>query len=131
MTGSSNSPPNYPRSHVALVDAWSVAICWLLLALLALSSIVLKIWPELPGAALAANFVAFVGAMLVHLVLSLLHACPSCGKHPTVQGFKAVHPNSVGQSVFTGWGGAVVNILRRRRLICIHCGSEYRIDMKG
>ncbi|MFN9449972.1 MAG: hypothetical protein ACK58U_09985 [Rubrivivax sp.] len=74
------------------------------------------------------NFAAFCIAASVHLFLSFRHACPQCGKHPTIQRFKPPHPNSLTQSKVSGWGGVVVNILRRRRLVCIHCGAEYRIE---
>jgi hypothetical protein len=101
--------------------------CWLLLGLLLVTLPASKAWPEYVGALFSANLTAFLLTGLVHVVLSLAHACPACGKHPTAQGFKPVHPKSVGQSAFSGWSGVVVNILRRQRLVCIHCGVEYKV----
>lgn len=62
----------------------------------------------------------------VHVVLALFHKCPSCAKHPTIQGFRGPHPASLGQSRAQGWAGVVVSVLLRRRFVCIHCGTEYR-----
>jgi hypothetical protein len=117
----------YPKSRLALADAMVVAIAWLLLAMIPLSLLLTKSFPAGVGSLLVINFAAFMITGITHVVLSFSHECPSCGKHPTIQGFGAVHPNSIGQSALTGWSGVVVNILRRRQLICIYCGSEYNI----
>jgi hypothetical protein len=121
------SPPPYPNSRTAIIDARVVAVCWLLLGLLPVTFLASQAWPEGTGALFPANLVAFLLTGLLHVGLSFAHACPACGKHPTAQGFKPVHPKSVGQSVMSGWSGVVVNILLRRRLVCIHCGAEYRV----
>jgi hypothetical protein len=55
------------------------------------------------------------------------HRCPACRKHPTIQGFEPPDPNSTEQSAASGWAGAVVNVLRRRRLVCIHCGEGFQV----
>jgi uncharacterized membrane protein len=94
------SLPIYPNSRIARIDARVVAVCWLLLALLAVTLPLSKAWPAETGALLPANFAAFLVAALLHVVLSFKHACPACGKHPTIQGFKAVHPNSVNRPGF-------------------------------
>lgn len=66
-------------------------------------------------------------AVLAHLGLAFAHRCPACTKHPTIQGFKPTHPAALSQSSLSGWGGAVMNIIKRRRLVCVHCGSAYAI----
>jgi hypothetical protein len=70
---------------------------------------------------------AFIVFAMTHLILSFCHKCPLCGRHPTVQGFKSRHPGAFGQAALKGWSGTVVNILLRRRLVCIHCGQEFTV----
>jgi hypothetical protein len=74
------------------------------------------------------NFALFAVAAVAHLILSFRHKCPACGKHPTIQGFAPPHSDSIDQSRLSGWGGVIVNVIRRRRLVCIHCGKEYHIQ---
>jgi hypothetical protein len=117
----------YPKSAIALVDARVVAVTWVLLAL---SGVAWVAQSFLGTSAVFAQsvFAAFVVSGLVHAAMSFRHSCPSCGKHPTIQGLKPPHPNSVSQSNASGWAGVIVNILRRRQLICVHCGTPFRID---
>lgn len=60
-----------------------------------------------------------------HMLLAVLERCPSCGKHPLVQGFSPVHPASIGQAKAEGWSGAVWSIVHRRQFTCIHCGTAF------
>jgi hypothetical protein len=74
-----------------------------------------------------ATLLAFFLAVGVHLILAFLHQCPSCGKHPTIQGFTPPHPASLGQSKADGWAGVVMSVVLRKRFVCIHCGVEYKV----
>ena len=121
-------PPVYPKSNIALLDSRVVAITWAFLALLAVSWLGAHLVPVAAHVVFQANFVLFCLFATAHVILSFQHKCPACGKHPTIQGFKPVHPNSVHQSALSGWAGVIMNVLRRRRLVCIHCGSEYIIQ---
>jgi hypothetical protein len=125
-------PPIYPKSAIALLDARVVAVAWSLIALLPVCWLI-DLWlPPLFGWDLfQIHFAVFMSVGVVHIGLSLCHACPQCGRHPTIQGFKKPHPDSWAQSEVLGWGGVVVNILRRRRLVCIHCGAGYRVETPG
>lgn len=121
--------PVYPKSATALLDARVVAVAWLFLVLVPVSWLAQSLLPTLFGWNLfQVNVAAVMLAALTHVFLSFCHACPQCGKHPMIQGFKSPHPNSINQSRQSGWAGVVVSILRRRRFICIHCGAEYRIE---
>jgi len=120
--------PVYHKSATALLDARVVAVTWLLLALLAVTWLAHRWLPVSGWSAFYFNFAAFLAAAAIHVVLSYRHSCAQCGKHPTIQGFKPPHPNSLDQSRVSGWGGVVVNVLRRRRLVCIHCGAEFRVE---
>ena len=120
-------PPAYPKSTTALTDARVVAVTWALLALSGVTWLSHKLLGA-PSVLIQVVFAVFVVSGFVHVAMSFRHKCPSCGKHPTIQGFKPPHPNSIGQSRASGWAGAVVNILRRRRLVCIHCGAEFQIN---
>jgi hypothetical protein len=120
--------PVYPQSRTLLLDSKVVAATWALLLLLPVA----YYWLKWSGRESAAAFLAFLALFLLaaatHVVLSLCHKCPACGKHPTIQGFKPPHPRSSDQSAMSGWAGAVVNVLLRRRLVCIHCGTEFRVE---
>jgi hypothetical protein len=110
-----------------LLDAGSVLVAWALLALLPLVYFALKVIGAQSIAVPGFILFAFLLAVAVHVALSLSHRCPACSKHPTIQGFNAPHPRSAEQSAASGWAGAVVNVLRRRRLVCIHCGAHFQV----
>jgi hypothetical protein len=83
------------------------------------------IWREELNYGVISVFLLYLALAVVHLVLALIERCPTCGKHPLVQGFAPVHPASVGQGKGNGWDGAVWSIVHRRRFTCIHCGTAY------
>jgi len=118
--------PVYPQTRLIRADARSVLVTWFFLALSAsLWALATMGVPGLEGAVKLA-WGAFLLAGLVHVLLALRHRCPACKKHPTVQGFRAPHPASLGQSRTPGWAGVVVSVARERRFVCIHCGAGYR-----
>jgi hypothetical protein len=124
----SELPPIYPKSSTALLDSRVVVTAWILLVCIGVGAPIAQ-WAGFdivsPGVVL---LMVFLLSVIAHVVLSLSHRCPACGKPPTVQQFRPPHPNSHGQSRLSGWSGAVMNVIRRRRLVCIHCGAEYRIE---
>jgi hypothetical protein len=120
-------PPVYPQSKTLLLDARSVLVAWALLALLPLVYFALSLTGAQSIAVPSFILFAFLLAVVAHVALSLSYRCPSCSKHPTIQGFKAPHPRSAEQSAASGWAGAVINVLRRRRLVCIHCGADFQV----
>jgi len=122
-------PPLYPKSSIALTDARVVAVAWLLLALMPVTWVAQHGLPPLRGWTLfQLHFAAFLCVGIGHVGLAFAHACPQCGKHPTIQGFRSPHPDSLSQSSLSGWAGVVASLLRRRRFTCIHCGAAYRVD---
>ncbi len=122
-----NTLPPYPQARLLRADAASVVVTWSFMALAALlwwiSAFML---PAVGGATRLALWGMFLGGG-VHVVLALLHRCPGCGKHPTIQGFKAPHPASLSQSRAAGWAGVVTSVMRRKRFACIHCGAGYAV----
>ena len=122
-------PKVYPRSRMALLDARVVAVAWGSMALGAVLWVPGRLF-DLPVLAslLPVAVGVFLAAALLHVVLSFQHACPVCGKHPTIEGFRAPHADSHAQAALSGWSGAVLNILRRRQLVCIHCGAHFTIN---
>ena len=121
-------PPVYPKSGVALLDARIVAATWAALLALALSLLLFIVLPTLAWPIVKIVGPAFILLAAAHVVFSLKHKCPVCSKRPKIQGFAPVHPGSKSQSALEGWGGVVMNILRRRKLVCIHCGTEFRVE---
>src|SRR5688572_32561524 len=109
-------PVVYPKSATALLDSRLVATAWALLIVLVASVAVLKLAGVQLLTVPLVILALFVFVAICHVVLSLRHKCPACGKHPTIQGFKPPHPSSMAQSDISGWGGVVINVLRRRRL---------------
>jgi hypothetical protein len=120
--------PVYPKSNIALLDARLVAAAWVALAILAVSLLLILVGSSLGWPLFKASFPMFAFFAAAHLVASLRHRCPVCLKRPTMQGFAPVHPQSKSQSSLEGWAGAVVNVLRRGRLVCIHCGTEFSVE---
>ena len=121
-------PPVYPKSSIALLDARVVAATWAALLLVGIALMLFLVMPTIARPVLKVSVPVFILLAVAHVALSFQHQCPVCSKRPTIQGFAPVHSDSKSQSALEGWGGAVVNILRRRRLICIHCGSEFRVQ---
>lgn len=124
----SDLPPVYPKSKILLLDSRTVLAAWLLLAVIPVVFYMLKLIGAESVIVLSFLVALFLVTLVGHLALSLSHKCPACGKHPTIQGFKPPHPNSAAQSALSGWSGAVVNVLRRRRLVCIHCGGNFQVQ---
>lgn len=96
--------PSYPQLKILRADAYAVYVSWFLLA----TSGLLLFLPFLTGitvteSALKISFAAFCVAVIFHVILALMHRCPSCGKHPTIQGLRPVHPASLGQARAEGW----------------------------
>jgi hypothetical protein len=121
---------SYPQSRLMLADVYSVLTAWTLLALFMLGLIasgVLKLSQHWLNLVLGIPLFAFFSAALLHITLALSHRCPSCGKHPTVQGFKPIHPNAVPKSGISGWARVVWSTYRERQFVCIHCGASWHV----
>jgi len=119
----------YPGSKMALLDARVVALAWASMVLVAVVWFARQLlgFPAL-GPLLPALIGVFFVAAIIHVVLSLQHACPVCDKHPTIEGFGATHEDSKSQAALSGWAGVVLNILKRRQFVCIHCGTHFTIS---
>jgi hypothetical protein len=121
-------PHPYPQSRLLLLEARVAACSWVLLALAGAAWFASKL--SLPGSQVASYALLVIGLLtfIVHMVMAHKHRCPQCRRRPTVQGLKAIHPNAQGQSFMPGWEGATLNVLRRRRIVCIHCGTEFVVE---
>lgn len=118
-----NTP--YPSARLLRADCHAVLVTWLLMPFFAVAMICTLFYrAQLDALAWLAGM-AFGTAALTHLVLAFSHRCPTCRKHPTVQGFAPPHPASLAQSKCQGWPGVVVSVVRRNRFVCIHCGSHF------
>jgi hypothetical protein len=121
----------YPQSRRLVLDAWSVVLAWGLLVL----AIAAPLAPAFGGTkvlpAFQYVFGTFAAAASLHVLLALLHKCPLCGKHPTIQGFAPPHPDSATQAAVAGWAGVVVSVLRRQRFVCIHCGTGFSVRWRA
>lgn len=119
-------PSQYPKVRLLRADAISVVTTWCLMIITGVFWLTYSAGvPALGNAAKLASWAFFVAAG-VHVVLAFLHKCPSCNKHPTIQGFKPPHPDSLNQSRADGWAGVVISVLREKRFVCIHCGTEFQ-----
>jgi hypothetical protein len=120
-------PSEYPQARLLCADAMSVIITWLFIGLTGVLWVFQGLgWFDV-GPAVTLSVWAFFLAAGLHITLALLHTCPRCAKHPTIQGFKPPHPASLGQSRAEGWAGVVMSVVLQKRFVCIHCGAEYRV----
>jgi len=117
---------HYPSAKLLRLDALAAVAAWVLGGIAGVLFLATRAFaPEFADWAGRIGFAAFAAAALAHVGLALMHTCPECGKHPTVQGFGDLHPDAAAQSRLSGWSGAVWNVFRRKRLVCIHCGTHY------
>ena len=121
----------YAQLGALRADCYAVLATWLMLMISSVLMVLTFLFKLPLEALLFGSATGFLVSAVVHGVLAFSHRCPSCGKHPTVQGFAAPHPASVGQSELAGWAGVVVSVMRRHRFVCIHCGSEFDLDAKA
>lgn len=119
----------YPASKMALLDARVVALAWGCMVLTAVLWIVSRFFDlSVATPLLLMSVGVFFVAAIAHVVLSFRHTCPVCSKHPTIEGFGPIDEDSRSQAKFVGWSGVVLNILKRRQLVCIHCGTRFVVD---
>ncbi len=117
----------YPQHRLLRADAVSVVVTWSLLGLAGVLGLLRLAGLDQLETAAKVSVIGFFVATLVHIVLALLHKCPDCEKHPTIQGLTPLHPASLKQSRASGWAGVVVCVLRKKRFVCIHCGTEHEV----
>ena len=109
------------------MNAWFVVAAWVAF-LVSATFFVLGITGVYKDEVLVINaFLVCAIFALGHLVLGMYLKCPSCGKRPTVQGIRAIHPLSEKKAGLDSWAVVVLNVIGRGHFRCIHCGSEYRV----
>ena len=109
------------------MNAWFVVAAWATF-LVSATFFVLGITGAYKNEILLINtFLIFVIFALGHLVLGIYLKCPNCGKRPTVQGFRAIHPSSKKKAGLDGWAVVVINIIGKGQFRCIHCGSDFHV----
>ncbi len=117
----------YPQRRLIVIDAYSAFAAWIV------AFVVVLIWlfgaflgmRDNKAMGLAAS--AFVIFAVSHVLLSLTHRCPSCGRHPTIQEFRGVHKNAVPERGMSGWARVVWDVVVRRSFVCIHCGDVFSV----
>ena len=112
------------KSIIGKLDVLSVFTAWVLLVVFFLLLAYEKMFsaPEASASHLVYLFIAFIGAVLVHVVLAFFNRCPHCNKCLTVQGFKEPHPASSGS-----WDKVVLHWFSGS-IVCIHCGQKVATD---
>ena len=105
------------------LNAWFVIAAWIGL-LASISLLVVGFAGVEVTDLLITVFTIFLAFASGHLILGFYLKCPSCGKRPTVQGYKAIHPTSEKKAGLDGWAVVVINIIRKKQFRCIHCGSD-------
>ena len=119
-------PSEYPKVGHIRADSISVLVTWFFMGLTGVLWVLQAVGMYALKPAVDVALWAFFLAAGVHVLLAFLHKCPSCSKHPTIQGFKPPHPASLSQSRAQGWAGVVMSVVFRKCFVCIHCGAEYR-----
>ena len=116
----------YPQHRLLRADSYTVILAWVALPS-AFVALFLGKYSQLPISIydFLGLFAVFFIFALSHLALSLLHRCPTCKKHPTIQGFKPIHPAAKSQKGLDGWARVVWNVFRKKPFRCIHCGDEF------
>jgi len=108
------------------LNAWFVVSAWASL----LASIYLLVAGFIGAEvdeSLVTAFVIFLCFASGHFILGIYLKCPNCGKRPTVQGIRAIHPSSEKSAGLDGWAVVVINVIRKNQFRCIHCGSDYNV----
>jgi hypothetical protein len=108
------------KSILRKLDVLSVFAAWALLIVFFASLAYAKFFSDAEASAihLVYLFGAFIGAVVLHIVLSFLNRCPHCNQCLTVQCFEKPHSASSGswdKVVWHCFSGSVV---------CIRCGKR-------
>ncbi len=116
----------YPNSNLMKVNAWVTLFTWLILILTGVIY-----FAALMGVAseelLSVLRKIFLSGVLLHICMALLLKCPECGKMPTVQGFKEIHPDSNKKWGMDGWAVVILDVAFSHKFRCIHCGTEFHV----
>ena len=117
----------YPQTRLIRLDALSVFASWYLFYLSFLV-LVAAYFDIVPYSVVVWVFGSCVLTAMIHVLLANMHRCPNCNKHPTIEGFRPVHPASEQQSNVSGWAGVIKNVMKNKKFVCIHCGQEFACD---
>lgn len=112
----------YPQSRLLRANAYLAVAAWPLLALAA-GLLLLTAAFGLPLRNLIIAGTAFALIVLIQVGVALVHKCPRCGKHPTIQGFAPLHPD-----IEPDFLRMALDVIKRREFACIHCGTRYRVS---
>jgi hypothetical protein len=120
----------YPQFRLIRLDAIAAVGSWASFLVGALALIIgsgLSVFSivEVDGSFVFFPCLAFFVLALVHCAASFLHRCPTCARHPTIQGFTPVHDSAKSSRGLEGWSRVVWDVFRKRPFRCIHCGDEY------
>jgi len=107
-------------------NAWVTIIPWLTAIVAALFYIGGRMGVIGNETIYAAGAIFFVG-VIAHILLAIFLKYPNCGKRPTVQGFRHVHPDANKKWGMDGWAVVILDVAFSGKFRCIHCGTEYRV----
>ena len=112
------------KSILRKLDVLSVFAAWALLIVFFVSLAYAKFFtdPEASAIYLVYLFGTFIGAVVMHIVLSIFNRCPHCNHCLTVQCFEKPH------SALSGSWDKVVWHWFSGSVVCIHCGKRVAIN---
>jgi hypothetical protein len=93
----------YPKVGHIRADSISVIVTWFFMGLTGALWLLQAVGMYALRPAVNVALWTFFLAAGVHVVLAFLHKCPSCSKHPTIQGFKRrIRPSSASLALKAG-----------------------------
>lgn len=79
----------------------------------------------------AASLVCAVASGAGYLLLALNLRCENCGTLLFLEGGEPKHPKAKKALAISYWASSVFEVVRYRRLTCMHCGEEYAFGGDG
>jgi len=119
----------HPKAARIRVASWLAVLSWaalLIVVILLIAGLVTRrpelSTPFMPGLGLLACTV------VLYVVIALPLKCIQCGRRFLFETLGAKAPQARRRGRLDYWATAVIDVMLRRRVTCMYCGTEHRVS---
>ena len=121
----------YPRPGRLLLACRLVVASWVLIPL-SFAALFAGLAGLGPAEALGRTWMALVAAFVVvgiaELAIAWTLRCPACRRRVLIEVYGPFHPGARVMRLGGHYAPVVLDVLRRRRFTCMHCGHACEVD---